>query len=127
MKAGIMFESNLELNKKIAVNYIAETWINYPLPFSDLCYDRQMELKKQGVDEFNFDNREITLDMLPLTTQVLLKDLGYTEEQFDKCKHLIKKAKRWVLKTGLPHNYVMDFAEFAQWKMLLGFTCVVAN
>lgn len=125
MKLGIMFENNLELNEKLAVNYIAETWINYPKPFSELSFDLQKELKKQGVNEYNFDNREITLNMLPLTVQIRLKKLGYTKQQFDDCKHLINKAKQWVLKTGLPRNYVIDSVEFAQWEMLLAFTNIV--
>lgn len=46
MKLGMMFESNLELNEKLAVNYIAETWVNYPKSFSELSFDLQEELKK---------------------------------------------------------------------------------
>lgn len=84
-------------------------------------------LKKQGVDECDFDNREITLDMLPLTIQIRLNKLGYTEQQFNDCKYLINKAKQWALKTGLPRNYVIDSVEFAQWEMLLAFTSIIGH
>lgn len=127
MKTGVMFEDNSELDKRLAVCFIAETWCNYPKPFSELNFDEQEELEAQGIDEWDYNHREITLDMLPLSAQIRLKQLGYTEEQFKTCKHLIAKAKRWALETGLPYNYVMDATELGQWEMLLAFTQVVAN
>lgn len=127
MKTGIMFDNNTELDKTLSVSFIAETWCNYPSQFGDLSYDEQKELEAQGVDEWDYDNREITLDMLPLSTKIRLRNLGYTEEQFNDCRHLITKAKRWALITGLPHDLVIDSKELAQWRMLLAFTQVVAN
>lgn len=127
MKAGIMFEDNTELEKRLSVSFIAETWCKYPSSFEDLSVEEQEKLEAQGIDEYDYDNREITLDMLPFSAQRRLKELGYTTEQFDACKYLIRRAKRWALETGLPYKYVMDSKELGHWKWLLAFTRVVAN
>ncbi len=126
MKTGIMFEDNDELNKKLCINFIAETWCNYPPSFEDLPVREQEELEAQGVDAYGYDNRELTLDMLPLRAQRDLKARGFTAEQFDDCKYLIRRAKRWAFETGLPHNYVMDTKELGHWGWLLAFTQIVA-
>lgn len=127
MKAGVIFESNTELEQRIPVMFIAETWCNYPPSFDSLSIKEQEELEAQGIDEWDYDHREITLDMLPITTRVRLKESGCTEEQFNMCKHLIDRAKKWALKTGIPYNYVMDAVEIKQWELLEVFTTIVAN
>lgn len=127
MKAGVIFESNTELEQCIPVMFIEETWCNYPPSFDSLPIAKQEELEAQGVDEWDYDHREITLDMLPITTRVRLKENGCTEEQFNMCKHLIDRTKKWSLKTGIPYNYVMDAVEIKQWELLKLFTQIVAN
>lgn len=98
MKIGIMFDDGTELSKHIPVNFIAETWCNYSSFWS-----------------------------LPLSARHRLLPMGYDITDYEECKHLIERAKKWALITGYPQNYVMDFKEQMLWKKLEVITALVAN
>lgn len=89
MKAGFLFESFDEMQKRIPVNFIAEMWAN------------------KG-----------SFNSLTLSQKRHLNELGYTEEKVNSFMPLVQKAKTWAWKDCNVAQLVFTAEELAMWKEL---------